>query len=187
MRAWAVVENGKPFRKSNFPRPSPKAPRCCSKSPIAASATPICISGRVITTSAAGRRCPGGPRCHVAPRHGARDRRPRRQTGPRRVRCESRRSAHRLPLARLRHVRDLPRRGRQHGRRAARSLAFTQRRLRHAVIAPHPGIWSIPARSIPLSPPPMPAPASRSTRPSRRRCRSRRTRRSCWSAPAASG
>ena len=91
-------------RRSSCRRRSRRAPRCWSRSPIAASATPTCTSGKAITTSAAARGCRSKDRGVTLPLAMGHEIVGRVvKLGPDAKGRESRRSAHRLSLARLRH------------------------------------------------------------------------------------
>ena len=151
MRAWAVVENGAPLKEIELPTPEPKGTEVL----IEVTHCGVCHSDLHIWD---GYYDLGGGQAHVAEgsrrdaaaRDGPRDRRPRGEARPGREGREGRRPAHRVPLGRLRHLRQVPGGGGQHVPVAPRSLGvYRERRLRHARASRRiRATWSIPARSI---------------------------------------
>ena len=188
MRAWAVVENGKPLQEIELPTPEPKGTEVL----LEVTHCGVCHSDLHIWEGyydiGGGKKMSLKDRGVVLPLamgHEIVGRVVKLGPDAKGVKVGDLRIV--FPWLGCGTCEKCLRRGGQHvpSRRAASASTRTaataptsSRRIR--------ATWSIPARSIRRSRRPTPAPASPSIRRSRRRCRCRPTSRSCWSAPAAS-
>ena len=133
MRAWAVVENGAPLKELELPTPEPKGTEVL----IEVTHCGVCHSDLHIWEGyydiGGGKKMSLKDRGVVLPLAMGHEIVGRVvKLGPdARKRREGRRSAHRVPLARLRHLREVPRGGGQHVPHAAQPRRVCQRRLRH--------------------------------------------------------
>src|ERR1700759_841292 len=110
MRAWAVVENGKPLKEIELPTPEPTGTEVLLEvTHCGVWHSDLHIwegyydigGGQRMSLKRRGRQAvgPKGPCRAPAARHRPRDRRPSREAGAGREGSETRRPAHRLPLA----------------------------------------------------------------------------------------
>ena len=135
MRAWAVVENGKPLQELELPTPEPKGTEVL----IEVTHCGVCHSDLHIWEGyydiGGGKKMSLKDRGVVLPLamgHEIVGRVAKLGPDARGQGREGRRPAHRVPLARLRHLREMPGGRGQHVPRAAQSRRLCQWRLRHA-------------------------------------------------------
>ena len=140
MRAWAVVENGAPLKEIELPTPEPKGTEVL----LEVTHCGVCHSdlhiwegyydiggGKKMSLKDRGVTLPLAMGHEIVGRVV--------KLGPDATGREGRRSPHRLPVARLRHVREVPRRRGQHVRsRRAASASIQNGGYGTHVIAPHP-------------------------------------------------
>ena len=140
MRAWAVVENGQPLQEIELPTPEPKGTEVL----LEVTHCGVCHSDLHIWEGyydvGGGQKMSLKDRGVVLPLAMGHEIVGRVvKLGPEARGRQSRRRPHRLPLARLRQVREVPGRRRQHVPVAARSLGVYQNGgYGTHVVAPHP-------------------------------------------------